>query len=310
MNDVTISVDFLDKHIFSANHAYAMVYICALRYKSQDETVPSAKDIAKKLGMKTSDVNDAVSYWQGEGFDIFTSTAPCVTVKSSGASVDKSNYSPCEITDFIENDDELRYLYTEAQNVLGKTLSTSDIQTLFWIYDYLGLSAPLIMMIINYAVNEKKSKMRYIEKLATDWAEKGITSLTIAEQHLTDMERYKTYEGKIKRILDIDRPLLTSEKTIFEQWKNTLKPTDAIILGAYEICIERKNKFSLKYINGILKNWVEKGYKTKEDILAEHKPAYKQTSISNFIPLNNIDYDKREHDALQKKIEDARKAKS
>lgn len=43
MGEVVIKTDFLENHLLKANHDYAMVYLCALKYISSNESIPSAE---------------------------------------------------------------------------------------------------------------------------------------------------------------------------------------------------------------------------------------------------------------------------
>lgn len=296
MGEVVIKTDFLENHLLKANHDYAMVYLCALKYTSSNESIPSAEKMAKMLGMKTSDVNDAVNYWVNEGFDIFK-TKPDFSPNTA----DKSVCTPKEIASFVSKDRELAMLYDEAQRAMGKTLSTSDIQTIFWLYDNVGLPSGVIILVINYALKQGKARMRYIEKTALAWAEKGILTVTDATKYIKACEEYRSYENKIKRLLSIDRNLLPSEREIILKWQNEFKPSDDMIFRAYEICIERNNKFSMKYINGIIKNWAEKGFKTAEDV-KKPKNSVNPKSFKNFTQRTDVDYKKIEREALMRKI--------
>ena len=301
MGTVTLETEFLENHLLKADRDYAMVYLCALKYSSSGESVPSAEKIAKLMRMKTGDVNDAINYWKREGFDIFTEK-PEFTPNTS----DKSVCTPSEIASFTAKDRELAMLYDEAQRAMGKTLSTSDIQTIFWLYDNVGLPAGVIILVINYALRQGKARMRYIEKTAIAWAEKGILTVSDAANYIKASEEYKSYESKIKRIFGLERNFLPSEREIILKWQNEYKPTEEMVFRAYEICIERNNKFSIKYINGIIKNWFEKGFKTINDVKGEKKAkaktAVNPNSFNNFTQRTDIDYKKIERDALMRKI--------
>lgn len=58
------------------------------------------------------------------------------------------------------------------------------METLLYLYDTAGLPAEVILMVIEYAVGAGKYHMRYIEKVALDWADRGIDTIDKAEQHL------------------------------------------------------------------------------------------------------------------------------
>ena len=280
MSEFSIPVDFLDNCIFKAKPEYSMVYLYVYRYLSNNLKVPDNKKIAEDLRIFEEDVLAAFNYWSGKGYPINGPVAPAF---------DKSGYKPAEIS----RDGEFSFVCDSVEKSLGKILSTSDRQTLFWIYDYLGFSSTIIIMMVNYAMAENKGKMRYIEKLAISWAEKGLYTVEAAEKHLSDVAMYRSYERRIKNKLGVTgREFTPSEKQIIRQWETEVKPTEKQLVEALEICVARTGKVSLKYINGILTKWKEE---------PESKKAQKG-KFANFKNRTDIDYDKIEIEAMKKRI--------
>ena len=148
-------------------------------------------------------------------------------------------------------------------------------------------------MIVNYAMAENKAKMRYIEKLAISWAEKGLYTVESAEKHLNDVSLYRSYERKIKNKLGVTgREFTPSEKQIIRQWETDIKPTEKQLVDALEICVSRTGKVSLKYINGILQKWNDEPHCKKAE----------KSKYANFVNRTDIDYDKIEIEAMKKRI--------
>ena len=291
MKELKIPVDFADNCIFKSRPEYAVTYLYAYRHKVPGEPV-FAEQIADALNLPLQTVKDAISYWSGLGYDIFTE-------KKIPPVPDKSRYSPKEITGFVKDDKNLALLYEETEKMLAKPLSTNDQQTLFWIYNDLGIEVPVIMLILNYAKSIDKLRIRYVEKIAMEWSEKGIVTYADAEEYLGKIEHSKTYEECIKRLFGIDRNLTSSEKTVIQSWCDDLKPSRESLVNAYEICVERTGKFSAKYINAVLVN--QKNGTVKQAASASF-PTPKSTSFNNFSQNSGIDYKKFEMDALRRRM--------
>lgn len=291
MEEIRIPVDFADNRIFKAKPEYAMVYLYAYRHKTPDSCI-TAEDISEALNIPLHTVNEAMDYWTKLGYDIFT-------LKKFPPKPEKSRYSPNEITEFLKNDHELALLYEEASKLLGKALSSNDCQTLFWIYNDLGMSSTVIMLIINYAKSINKCRIRYIEKIAMEWSEKGIVTFDDANKYIEELERTQTYEERIKRLFGIERSLTTSEKEVIAGWCNDLKPTRESLVKAYEICIERTGKFSAKYINAVLINRRDSSQKLQSN---HSVSTPRPTKFNNFTQKSDIDYKKFEMDALKKRM--------
>lgn len=295
MESLKLPIDFVDNYILKTSPEYALVYIYAYRHKADGNM--TADSISKALGMSAQQVNAAIDYWVDKGYDIFNSQKPTPLA-------DKSKYSAGEISTFAENDSDLAALYEIAENKLKKPLSTSDMQTIFWIYKDLGLKAAAIVFLFNFAELRKKCKMRFIEKTAVEWAEQGIVDFEKAEAKVKKLEETIEYEKRIKELFGIDRNLTSSEALIITDWLENLKPTKDQLLKAYEICIEQAKGFSVRYINGILLNWKAEKESDKSPKRSTNTP--KPTKFTNFTQRTGIDYKKLELQALKKRLAENR----
>lgn len=292
MKDLKLPIDFVDNYILKAKPEYAMVYLYAYR-KKDDGISPDANEIAFALSVSENIVSDAIEYWTKLGFDIFT-------VKKFPPKCEKSRYTPGEIAGFASSDKDLAILYEETEKIMNKPLSCNDQQTLFWIYNDLGMTTSMIILLLNYAKTIDKCKMRYIEKIAFEWSENGISTYEDADKYIQNLDRTNTYEIRLKKLFGLDRNFIASEKNVIASWCNEIKPTKDQLLKAYEICIERTGKFSAKYMNAILLNWKEE--KKSSSKTQPTVPTPKATKFNNFEPKSGIDYKKLEMEALRRRI--------
>lgn len=292
MQDLKLPLDFVDNYILKSKPEFSMVYLYVFRHKDEGAVI-SAEDISLALKLKTDTVNDAIAYWCELGFDIFTT-------KKFPPKCEKSRYSSGEIARFTASDKDLAILFEETEKIMCKVLSPNNQQTLYWIYNDLGMSSAMIILMLNYAKSKDKCNMRYIEKLAFDLSEKGIFTFEEAEVYFDGLEREHSYETRLKKLFGLERSFISTEKAIIANWCNNLKPTKEQLIKAYEICIERTGKFSAKYINAILENWKEQKNHTPSS--RETVPTPKATKFNNFESRSNIDYKKLELDALRKRL--------
>lgn len=291
MKDFKLPMDFVDNFILKTNPDFALIYICAHRMRMEG-IIPDSASICEMLSLKESTVKEGIKYWTDAGFDIFGS-------KKVPPTCEKCKYSPDEIFEFSQKDKDLELLYEEVEKILSKPLSTNDMQTIFWIYNDLGISSATIILMMNYAKSKDKCRMRYIEKTAMEWSEKGILEYKDAEKYIDEMEKAISYESRIKKLFGIDRNLISSEKETIAYWCNELKPSKDALIEAYEICIERIGKFSAKYINAILVNKKESGSSSRR---GHAVPTPKSTKFNNFTSKTGVDYRKLELDALNRRL--------
>lgn len=295
MESLKFPIDFVDNYILKTSPEYALVYIYAYRHKDDGDI--SADGIAKALGIPAQQVKNAMEYWSDKGYDIFNR-------QKISSVADKSRYSAGEISAFAQKDSDLAALYEIAEAELKKPLSTSDMQTIIWIYKDLGLSAAAIIFLFSFAKLNDKCKMRFIEKTAIEWAEQGITDFEKSEAKVKELEKALDYEKRIKKLFGIDRNFSASEKSIITDWLHTIKPTKDQLLKAYDICIEQTGDFSARYINGILFNWKNEKQSGKAPKKGTNTP--KPTKFTNFTQRTGVDYKKLELQALKKRLAENR----
>lgn len=190
-----------------------------------------------------------------------------------------------EINEMAQADENIEYLLQETQSVIGKPLTPIVTETVMVLYSYHGMQPDLILMLMHYCVSNGKESMRYIEKMAADWLDRGIDSHEKAEEELVRLSRSNTAERKIKAAFGIyDRNLVTSEKKYIEKWMNEYQQDIQLICIAFERAVELKGSLNFPYINGILSNWYQRGVTTTAQAIKEireNKPPSKQAASLN-----------------------------
>lgn len=177
-----------------------------------------------------------------------------------------------EINELASQDKNITYLLQETQSVLGKPLTPVASSTMASLYSYTGMQPDLILMLVHYCVSIGKDNMRYIEKVADSWVEKGIDSHEKAEAEILRLTQSDQMENKIKSAFGIyDRTLVPSEKAFIQAWIKEYGQDMPLIQLAFERAVEIKGKLSFAYINGILSNWHAKGVTTTAQAMAEIK---------------------------------------
>lgn len=180
-----------------------------------------------------------------------------------------------------ENDSELQFLLSSIADILNRPMTSTDLKTITYIYEYYRLPADVILMAAQYSVDRGKNNIKYIEGVCVSWYDKGITSHTMAEEYLKQASRHKSNEFKIRKLFGLgERKLLPSEEKYIESWFLEFGYDIDIIGLAYERTIQNTGKVAFAYTNKILSNWHDKGYRTLEDILA-NEPSRKKSGSGN-----------------------------
>lgn len=155
---------------------------------------------------------------------------------------------------------------------LGRPLSHGDTATLLYLYDTAGLPAEVIVMVAVYAVTGGKGNLRYIEKMALDWADREILTIDAAEKELCRLEKRRQATEQIRTAFGLTAPATYSQSDTAYRWLvDWALPMELIELAGKQ-CVERCGKFQFGYVNKILEHWHADGITTVEQA---EKPADK-----------------------------------
>ncbi len=267
-----------DDYIKLASGKAAKVLIYIMRHGSAD--TDSAEAIAGALDkrMTAEDVEDAFSYWEQVGI-IRRSDKPvqqeaCESIRSASSSAQENKgtktkqpvsavraaerstkmLSPKEIAERVSQSEEVAFLLKSAENILGKVLNNTEQRTLIWIHDYYSIGCDIILMIIDFCKSINKASVGYIEKIAAEWNDNGITTHELAEAEILRLQSYYSLEGQIISRLGLNRILIKKEKEYVSEWaKNGI--TIELIEYAYEKTVSATGKAAFGYMNKILSEW-------------------------------------------------------
>ena len=299
-----------DAHLKLASGLSVKVLLLVLPRGGQVE-IP---EMAALLGQSATDIQDAVNHWVAQGVlaeagtacsetEVLTVQAPAPAEEPSAAPLRKETVLAAapepdtgprkvttlsssrprlttqEINELARQDENITYLLQETQTVLGKPLTPVASSTMASLYSYTGMQPDLILMLVHYCVSIGKDSMRYIERVADDWMDKGIDSHEKAEAEILRLTRQNGMENKVKTAFGIyDRSLVPSEKEYIRTWTDVYKLELDLIRLAYERSVEIKGKLSFAYINGILGNWHKAGVTTPAQALEEIKSGKGKTA--------------------------------
>ena len=219
----------------------------------------------------------------------------------------KPAYSADQMDAFKKKETTSQLLFI-AESYLGKTLSGSDIQSLFFISEDLGFSFDLLDHLLQYCIGRGKKDFRYIEKVAMSWAEAGIISPEQAEDFSA---AYDKSVYTVMKALGKSASPTVRETEYIRKWYQGYGFTSEIILEACQRTVMATDKHRFEYADKILDSWHRDGVRHKEDILKadvsfrrQRKQAPSRTSSSNKFnqfQQNEYDFESLERELLHNK---------
>ena len=223
-----------------------------------------ADSLASELKCERSDVDSALAYWRGAG--VISCSQNDEKKRKVARHSSLPSYTGEELSRIID-ENGLSMIIDECQRITGRVFNATEINRIAALNSYLGLEPEFILLLFVYCANKGKTTLKYIEKTAYDLYDIGIDSTDKLEEHIKKEEQAKSLEVKLRKMFGYgDRALTPTEKKYFRSWSEELHYGEDIIREAFNITIEKTNKVALAYLNKILCNWYEHGYKTTEDV--------------------------------------------
>ncbi len=293
-NVTLVTNDFIDNYMIQANGEFVKVYLFLLRHLDDPCSSLTISTIADCLNNTENDILRAFRFWESEGLlslekdeegriigielERTPSIAPRKVTALKGAPAaaqpaarerkpaaqpasqpaaacpaePKSKAIP--LTSF-KAQKELKSLLFIAEQYLGKTLSSTDVDAITYFYETLGMSADLIEYLIESCVENGHRSIHYIQKVALSWSDSGITSVEQARQHSS------AYNKNCYTVLNAfgikNRGPAAAELSYIKKWTEEFGFTLDIIQEACSRTITATHQPSFEYADSILTKWNE-----------------------------------------------------
>lgn len=310
-NATVISNRFIDEYMKAANDAQIKIYLYLTRMISARLTT-SVSEIADIFNYTEKDVIRALKYWEKNrlltldydeaknlrGIHLLDLNAG--EEMSENDPYEKPSYTLDQLKAFKSDEAASRLLFITEQ-YLKKTLSASEMKSILFISDKLGFSEDLIDYLIQYCVDRGKKDLRYIEKVAINWAQEGITTPKQAARYV---HKYDKVVYDIMKALGKSNTPTQAEVTYITRWTKEFSFEPDIISAACEKTVLATDNHRFEYADSILSNWHKAGVHHKSDIrLIEenfHKSRVAKFSSNN--KFNQFSQNQYDFDTLEKEL--------
>lgn len=268
-NFVVIPAAVVDRHLNACDGDALKVLLYLLRH--EDVSVTDS-ELCTACGVTEKALGQAMDYWIKTGV-LRKNGATLVLASAQPASSSMPVFSGESIALRATQDRMLSELFIQAERIRNKTLSPSEINTLYNLYDTIGLPAPVIALLLEYCQEAGKTGTQYMYVTGAAWAEEGITTAAAANEKIEALRRARALEGRVKAALDINRALSTKERGFLTIWTESLGFGVDEIVYAFEQTVDNTGKLSFAYMNKVLQNGYDAGCRTVEDLKNQTPPA-------------------------------------
>lgn len=179
------------------------------------------------------------------------------------AASSQKEYTLDEIKEFRKNPD-ISELFFIIETYLKHTLSSTDTNMVLYWLDELHFSTDLVEYLVEYCITKGHSSLRYMNKVALDWADAGIKTVDQAKDDAA--AHSQIYYSVMKALGITGRNLVDSEVSLINKWVGEYGFDIELVKAACNKTISAIQKPSFEYTDSILANWRKKDVHTLKDV--------------------------------------------
>lgn len=291
IDSTVVSNCFIDEYMKDANDAQLKIYLYLLRMLNANQAT-SVSDIADKFNHTEKDVLRALKYWEKKqlldldfdqdknlvGIHLRDMNAPTAAPAQKNITLTaaptlavapvkepafvKPVYSPDELREFKNREQTAQLLFI-AETYMGKPLTPSEMKSILFFTDKLHFSDDLIDYLLQYCVDRGKKDFKYIEKVAINWAEEGISTPKQAQKYAG---KYDKNVYAIMNELGKSGAPTNKEMEFINRWIKDYGFSTDIIFEACQRTVLATDRHRFEYAESILSSWKRENVHHKADI--------------------------------------------
>lgn len=257
----------------------------------------SARDIAHALRLKSvREAENALQFWAGAGL----------------LEAERGNAAPAPAPTPLLTQEEINLaslrdpmvatLTSEVQNYLGKALGHRDMQRLVSLYVNDGYPVEMILLCCAYVAGQERRTINALEQELRRWRAAGVESGVDAEKHLNLLALREKRQARVADLLKLKpEDLQLTERRMIDRWYEQMGFDDEMV---EEALLHADGKNDVRYLNGILKGWHGKGWRTLQDVRGGGVLTGTNLRVDRATPSGNDFLRRSAHRPLRLKQED------
>ena len=267
-SNTTIPDIFFTQYLPEANGDFLKVYLYILFLSKYDKDI-KINDLCKKLGLSLKTIQDAMKYWEDQGV---------ITKKNTGFVFNnlqelelyhlykpKAALSADQIQKSAESQKRaktIEYINNKFFSGLMPTTWYPDIELWFKKYHF---DDEVMIALFEYCFDKSALHRNYIQAVADAWAKNSIKTFNDLDVYYEKQEKLNKIANAISKKLGLGRQLSQYEYAYIEKWLIDFNFSFDIIEIALKKTTSKVNP-SFDYIDKLLTDWHERGFKTVEQV--------------------------------------------
>ncbi|MGE5614114.1 MAG: DnaD domain protein [Bacillota bacterium] len=272
-SDILVPDIFISEYMPSLESDFVKVYLYCV-FLCKHKITSSSEDMAKRLELRPERVKEAIERLESLGLITRSADSNVINLVDLKEKEIKKLYrikttsSPDDAELSAERSRKRSRFISSINNAFFQGLMSpswyTDIDAWFDKYQF---EEDVMYALFKHCYDYKGLSRQYISKVADNWHSKNIRNSFDLDKYSMEIQKIKDIRGKIMKKLRRQGYLTEYEEAYVEKWVSEFGYDFPVIELALQRTTSAVNP-SFEYINTILTNWHEKGYKTREEIIA------------------------------------------
>ena len=272
-SDILVPDIFISEYMPSLESDFVKVYLHCI-FLCKHKITSSSEDMAKKLELRPERVKEALERLENIGLITRGADNNVISLVDLKEKEIKRLYrmkttsSPGDAKLSVERSKKRSRFISSINNAFFQGVMSpswyTDIDAWFDKYQF---EEDVMYALFKHCYDYKGLSRQYISKVADNWHNKNIRNSFDLDKYSMEAQKIKDIRGKIMKKLRKQGYLTEYEEAYVEKWVSEFGYDFSVIELALKRTTSAVNP-SFEYINRILTNWHDKGYKTREEILA------------------------------------------
>jgi len=293
---------FFSEYLSNSSGDFIKVYLYILFLSKYNKEI-KLNDLSKKLALPLKTIHSAMDYWEELGL---------VTKKTSGYILNdiqeielhkiyspKLSSSPEQTLKNNKNKYRAKAIETINTSCFQGMMSNSwyiDIDLWFNKYHF---DEQVMISLFNYCLERSALHKNYVQTVADSWSKNNIKTYTDLENYYHKFETLNKMKKLISKKLGLSRSLTQYESAYIEKWIIDFSYSIDIIEIALKRTTSKANP-NFEYLNKLLSDWYDRGFKTSSEIQTFLTDMKKKTKDIKTLEKKNSysNYDQRNYDNL------------
>ena len=293
---------FFTEYLSQANGDFVKVYLYLFFLSKYNKDV-KINDLSKKLELPLKVIQDGIKYWESVGLLIRKNQgfilANLQEIEINKVYKPKITISAENLKEISENKHRANAIETINNDFFQGVMSPSwygDID--LWFKKY-AFDEEVMIALFRYCFNKSALHRNYIATVAEAWHKNKIKTFSDLDLYYQKQEKVKTVETSIKRKLRLSRNLSVFEEAYVEKWNINYGYEIPIIDLALKKTTSKYNP-SFEYIDKLLTDWHEKGFKNVDQIekYMENQKVMNKSKVENKTSSKKANFTQRDYDNL------------